>query len=70
MKLDGSIETNLSAAIASARRLEAHPVHSDTLQFWLDLLAHARAELRNVEAGRVAQLERLITELQLLVSAR
>jgi hypothetical protein len=44
MKLHGSLEDNLSAAVRSAHRLRGHPVHSDTLQYWRDLLHHARRE--------------------------
>jgi hypothetical protein len=42
MELDGSLETNLEAAIASAVRHRGHPVYPDTLIFWNDLLTYAR----------------------------
>jgi hypothetical protein len=70
MNLHGSIEDNLRAAVASARRLQTHPVHPDTLQFWLDLLGEARAGLRDVEPSERNGLEQLTAELQSLVSAR
>jgi hypothetical protein len=42
MKIEGSIRSNLLAAIASARRLRGRPVHSDTIDYWQRLLEHGR----------------------------
>lgn len=44
MKLHGSVEDNLSAAIRSARRLRGRAIHADTLRYWSELLEHARRE--------------------------
>ena len=61
MDLHGSIATNLSSAVQSARRLSGHPVHADTLSHWTDLLHHARRELA---AGSSEVLQSLILELE------
>lgn len=42
MKLHGTIEANLIAAIRSARRLRGHPVHPDTVGHWTEVLHEAR----------------------------
>lgn len=44
MKIDGSIVTNLRAAVRSSERLKGSPVYPETLQFWQDLLAFARGD--------------------------
>jgi ribosomal 50S subunit-associated protein YjgA (DUF615 family) len=44
VKIEGTLRANLLAAIASARRLKGEPVHEDTLQYWGELLKHARSE--------------------------
>ena len=61
MDIHGSIATNLSSAVQSARRLSGHAVHADTLTHWTDLLHHARREL---EAGSSEVLQSLILELE------
>jgi riboflavin synthase alpha subunit len=45
MQLHGTVQTNLEAAVRSARRLRGHPVHGDTLAYWTDLLHQARRKL-------------------------
>jgi hypothetical protein len=67
MDLHGSIATNLSSAVQSARRLSGHPVHADTLSHWTDLLHHARREL---EAGSSEVLQSLIVELETELAER
>lgn len=69
MKLHGTIDDNLAMAIASARRLQGHPVHPDTLKFWEEMTAHARTVLRHADprkrhaiAGQIAALETYIAE--------
>jgi hypothetical protein len=42
VKFEGTLRANLLAAIASARRLRDQPVHEDTLNYWGELLKHAR----------------------------
>jgi hypothetical protein len=61
MDLDGSVARNLTSAVQSARRLKDHPVHSDTLGHWTDLLHHARLELAT---GSTEPIQSLILELE------
>jgi hypothetical protein len=69
MKLHGSIEDNLVAAVRSARRFRVHPVHADTLRHWDDLLQHARRELASAGEDRRV-IEPLIVELETEIAAR
>ena len=67
MELHGSIGLNLAAAINSARRLKGHPVHSDTLKHWTDVLGEARRELTLDETNtslrdQIVQLEHELAE--------
>ena len=70
MQLDGSIIKNLSAAITSAERLRGHKVHPDTLAFWNELLAHARARKRSEPVEDPATVEHLLAALQLELAQR
>ena len=70
MLLAGTISSNLKGAIASADRLRGHPVHCETLQFWRDLLAHARAEMRSSGPFEAEGIEPLVGELQSQLNAR
>jgi hypothetical protein len=69
MDLDGSLADNLRAAIASARRLQGHRVHKDTLDFWKQLLTHAREVRRRGRITELAEVEELIAELEASVQA-
>ena len=69
MKLHGSIQENLAAAVRSARRLRGQPVHSDTLKFWDDLLNHARLELASGTGDRQS-IEPLLAELETEIADR
>ncbi len=69
MKLHGSIEDNLKAAVRSARRLRGHPVHADTLKHWSDLLHHARRELAS-GTGERPSMEPLVVELETELASR
>jgi hypothetical protein len=42
MMIEGSLRSNLLAAIASARRLRGSHVHCDTRDYWLQLLDYGR----------------------------
>lgn len=55
MELHGSLTENLNAALASMRRLRSHPVHADTLDYWYNLLAHARKVVRSGHSSRSAE---------------
>jgi hypothetical protein len=61
MQLHGTIVNNLTSAIQSARRLRGHPVHSDTLDHWSELLAHARHAR---DKGSTEPIETLILQLE------
>ena len=61
MEIVGSIANNLTSAVQSARRLRGHPIHTDTLGHWRDLLNHARQELAN---GSGEPIQDLIVELE------
>jgi hypothetical protein len=61
MELHGSVVSNLTSAIQSARRLRGRAVHSDTLDHWSDLLAHAR---RAVADGSTEPVQALIQDLE------
>ena len=69
MKLHGSIQDNLVAAVRSARRLRGHPVHADTLKHWDDLLHHARQELASGTDKRPL-IEPLVIELEIEIASR
>lgn len=72
MELSGTLPENLNAAITSARRLRGSAVHRDTLAFWQDLLAFARARLQRGinDAGEVTRLtDELAGELSLRAAA-
>lgn len=70
MKLHGSTEGNLISAIRSASRLRERPIHGDTLQYWSDLIQHARNELSSCAALPSEALKRLVSELEIEVAAR
>jgi hypothetical protein len=67
MDLEGSLADNLKAAIFSATRLRGHPVHKVTINFWNELLTHARLVRRRARVADIAELEQLIAELETCV---
>jgi hypothetical protein len=42
MQIEGSVRSNLIAAVASARRWRGRAVHKDTINHWRLLIDHAR----------------------------
>jgi hypothetical protein len=64
MVLEGSLAQNLEAAVKSARRLRGHPVHNDTLTFWMELLAHGRAQIASCAGPEAGVVEQLLASLQ------
>ena len=70
MRLHGTVEGNLVAAVRSARRLRGTPVHPDTVRHWTDLLDHARRALAETPASEKESLERLIAELETELASR
>ncbi len=69
MDLHGSLAENLQAAVNSARRHKDHPVHSDTVRFWAELLQHARS-LRAAGRDEELVINPLLAELDLAVAER
>ena len=63
MKISGTIESNLMAALTSARRLRGDRVHADTIAHWQGLVRHARRGLQGgIDAG--GTVNRLVLELE------
>ena len=56
MKLEGSMRSNLLAAIASIRRWRGRPVHKDTLEHWQRLLDCGRLADRQPYGESVGSL--------------
>jgi hypothetical protein len=42
MRIEGSLRSNLIAAVSSARRLRGSPIHPDTIDHWRRLLEYGR----------------------------
>ena len=61
MRIEGSLRSNLLAAIASARRLRGSDVHGDTKDYWLRLLEYGR---RNSTQPLCEPVSDLIAELE------
>ena len=61
MRIEGSVRSNLLAAITSARRWRGRPVHKDTVDHWRRLLEYAKHASRHhpgeVLGDVVAELE-------------
>ena len=70
LELSGTLAVNLRAAVASARRLRGHAVHSETLAFWQALLAHSRAQARASKEPDAEEVETLMAELQTELATR
>ena len=70
MKLHGSVEGNLTAAVRSVRRLRGHPVHADTLGYWDELLHHARGERPSGYPRERHVVGRLIIDLETEIAER
>ena len=70
MELHGSLLENISAAIASARRLRGHRIYPDTLSYWDELLHQARRELVSQAGEERLALRKLILELESEIAER
>ncbi|HEY0270553.1 MAG TPA: hypothetical protein VGC10_06155 [Sphingomonas sp.] len=64
MKIHGTMTSNLEEAIRSAERLRDHPVYSDTLAYWQDLLREARRRRMDEPENKRATLDVLIVRLE------
>lgn len=67
MEISGSIAHNLRCAIQSAKRLRGRQVHADTLQFWRDLVNHARTKCEKSESAHW-MIDELISKLEVEIS--
>ena len=70
MKLHGSVEDNLSAAIRSARRLRGQPIYIETLRYWSDLMSHARREGFSLGSRLSNRRGKLVDELETEIAKR
>jgi hypothetical protein len=70
MKLHGSTEANLIAALRSSRRLHGLIVHPDTLGHWTDVLQHADHELSSGVAMPREPVKQLVAELKVELTSR
>lgn len=61
MQIEGSVRSNLIAAVASARRWRGRPVHKDTFDHWRRLLDYGRLVERQPSGEAVGDL---VTELE------
>jgi hypothetical protein len=68
MEMHGSIAFNLRLAVESSRRLQGHPIHADTLQFWSDLIKEARSLRAAGEAFDDADVDGYIAELETVLA--
>lgn len=68
MELHGSIGDNLRAAVQSSKRLEGHPIYTDTLGHWSDLISAARALRAAGELRDDGEVEQLIAELEAVLA--
>ena len=74
MRIEGSVRSNLIAAVASARRWRGQTVHKDTVDHWKRLLEYGRLVGRQPlgEAGNdvLIQLEAEIGQVEVAHRAR
>jgi hypothetical protein len=70
MKLHGTITANLEDAIASAQRLRGHPVYTDTIGYWQELVRETRRIRMDRAESERAQLDALIVRLETEILAR
>ena len=64
MRIEGSVRSNLLAAVASARRFRGQRVHEDTVAHWRRLLDYGRLIERQPYGEKVSDLvSQLETEM-------
>jgi len=69
MKLHGSLQANLEAALLSARRLRGQRVYPDTLAYWIALAAAAWSEVAASSGPQSSILTRLAADLDIEIAA-
>ena len=67
VRIWGSVHTNLRAALHCARRLRGGPVHPDTVDHWIGLVALAKED---PSSGTSFRTRELIKDLQGEIAAR
>jgi len=70
MELSGTLQTNLEAAVLSARRHQGRPVYSDTLSFWKALAAHAWQRIGSETGPDASVMTRLVRDLEAELAIR
>ena len=70
MEIHGSLQSNLEAAILSARRLKGQHVYPDTLAHWVELATYAWREASAKSGPESAILTRLAADLESEISSR
>jgi hypothetical protein len=68
--LDGSIITNLRAAVQSSQRLRDSHVYPETLSFWSELLEHAYSVEEPRDPRTHAEFQQLIQALSINLAQR
>ena len=63
-EIDGSIFDNLRAVTQSARRFRGRRVYKETLQYWRDLIAFAKAERPKYSADASEAIGELLSECE------
>ncbi|KRB78791.1 MULTISPECIES: hypothetical protein [unclassified Sphingomonas] len=70
MDLHGSITENLRAAIASATRLQGHPVYGETLTYWRELIHEVRRRRGALPDSDRPALDALFARLEAELAGR
>jgi hypothetical protein len=70
LEIEGTLNANLEAAVASAQRLRGRNVYKETLEYWEQLLALARHSKNRLTGAEVAAAELLIAKLDFEVMMR
>ena len=69
MRIEGSLRSNLIAAVASARRWRGRPVHRDTVDHWRRLVDYGRLVERQpygeVVGDLVAELDTEVVNVKI-----
>ena len=70
MQLHGSLQDNLEAAVASAKRLRDKPVYPDTVAYWSEVAAIARDEFARANRGQQTSVADLAAQLEEEIARR
>ncbi len=70
MDVHGSIAQNLRAAVQSSRRLKGHPIHKNTLRFWLSLVREARLRRAagDIHGDDLSEVDEAVAELEIVLA--